>query len=198
MRRWGVSYDVHPCCRRLGCDCLFRCGDVGCLGGLCFALEQKGAAMTLRNSSQYDTKEVRALVRFATSEVDMRGVHVNVKGAKVPFRGMAYEGVPMISNAPAKAEYLVTVGIGAETLFPTSGSGETRSARWPKYQMENWREALIVVAAHEAKHIEQFRTGDSCSEIDCERFAVSKLEEFRSLRRPAHDAIQLSLAFESA
>jgi len=134
--------------------------------------------MTLRNSSQYDTKEVRALVRFATSEVDMRGVHVNVKNAKsTPYRGMAYEGVPMISDARGKADYLVTIGIGSEDRFPIPSA--QRSTRWPKYEMNDWREALVLVAAHEAKHIEQFKEDKPRSEVACEHFAARMLRRYR-------------------
>jgi hypothetical protein len=56
----------------------------------------------------------------------------------------------------------------------------------------------VKLTAHEAKHIEQFRNGLSCSEISCERFAVAKLNEFRLLRAPrsrrTKGPLQLSLA----
>jgi hypothetical protein len=136
--------------------------------------------MTLRNTSRYDTREVRELVRFATSEVDMRGVHVNVKNANnTAFRGMAYIGVPFISNAPPKADYLVTIGIGAEDHFPMSRIHRRMTSRWPEYEMNNWREALVVVAAHEAKHIEQFKEDKPRSEIACEYFAARMLRRYR-------------------
>jgi hypothetical protein len=38
----------------------------------------------------------------------------------------------------------------------------------------------VKLAAHEAKHIEQFRNQDVCSELSCERFALDRLEEFRA------------------
>jgi len=54
----------------------------------------------------------------------------------------------------------------------------------------------VKLTAHEAMHIEQFRDGLRCSEISCERFAVAKLEEFRSLRdRPERRSAPVQLAW---
>jgi hypothetical protein len=41
----------------------------------------------------------------------------------------------------------------------------------------------VKLAAHEAKHIEQFRKRDVCSELSCERFALERLEQYRALAR---------------
>ena len=161
----------------------------------------------IRNTSRYPDARVRRLVRFAITGVDMEGVCVNVKNGALG--GGAYNGVPEISNAPRAADYLVTLRLGngrerwplGPVNYHFKRPEETGPRnRFPFFVCEDWQEWLVKLAAHEAKHIEQFRHGLSCSEIDCERFAVSKLEEFRSLHRPRPAparAAQLSMAFES-
>jgi len=132
---------------------------------------------TIRNTSCYEDAEVRALVKFAMSEVDVRGVCVNVKNSQHPMRGMAYEGVPYISNAPVQAEYLITIGIGSPERFPRVHDRKMRGA--PSHELADWREALVAVAAHEAKHIEQFRENKRRSEVACENFEAYMLRRYR-------------------
>ena len=49
----------------------------------------------------------------------------------------------------------------------------------PIIQVRDWRECLVMVAAHEARHIHQFRNKLRASEIDCERFAAAAVERYR-------------------
>lgn len=144
--------------------------------------------LVIRNTSRYPDEEVKELVRFALSEMDARGVCVNVKNSSATRRGRAYSGVPSISNAPADSRYLITVGIGAPDRFPfedgafTRRNGETvrrRGGRWPVETLRDWREALVSVAAHEAKHIEQFREGACRSELECHHFSAFMLRRYR-------------------
>ncbi len=138
--------------------------------------------MIIRNTSIYPTPEVRELVKFATAEVDMRRVCLKVKNSRHAFRGMAYEGVPYASASPASTEYLVTVGIGAPRHFPKEDLvySYKSGSRFPRYRFEDWREALVHLAAHEAKHIEQYKEGLSRSEVACEHFAVYVLNLYRA------------------
>jgi hypothetical protein len=66
--------------------------------------------------------------------------------------------------------------------------------RFPFFVFDDWREWLVKLAAHEAKHIEQFRAGAICSEIDCEEYAAERLERWRAALSPAEEGgEQLSL-----
>jgi hypothetical protein len=144
--------------------------------------------MWIRNTSRQPAERVRELVRFATSEVDMTSVCVNVKNGSLA--GRAYDGVPDVSNAPRDAEYLVTLRIGRgderwplgpiNYHFESPGQTGPRN-RFPFFVCSDWEEWLVKLAAHEAKHIEQFRDRTTCSEIVCERFAIVRLDEFRAL-----------------
>lgn len=51
--------------------------------------------------------------------------------------------------------------------------------RSPLIDMADWREALVAVAAHEARHIWQYQHNKPRSEVDCERFAARRLAEYR-------------------
>jgi hypothetical protein len=152
----------------------------------------------IRNTSRYQDERVRELVRFGTAAIDMDAVCVNVKNGALG--GGAYNGVPEISNAPRKAHYLVTLRLGRgderwplgpiNYHFKTPEETGPRN-RFPFFVCATWEEWLVKLAAHEAKHIEQFREGARCSEIECERFALGVLEQFR--RIPAQNSFQLAL-----
>ena len=117
----------------------------------------------------------------------MRWVCINVKNGALG--GGAYNGVPEISNAPDEAKYLVTLRLGrggerwplgpVNYHFRAPDEVGPRN-RFPFFVCRNWEEWLVKLAAHEAKHIEQFRARERCSEISCERFAVATLKEFRA------------------
>jgi hypothetical protein len=147
--------------------------------------------MWIRNTSRHPDARVEELVRFAVAEVEMDRVCVNVKNGELG--GGAYNGVPAISNAPRAADYLVTLRLGngrerwplGPVNYHFKRPGETGPRnRFPFFVCHDWQEWLVKLAAHEAKHIEQFRNHDRCSEISCERFAVAKLGQFRSARGP--------------
>jgi hypothetical protein len=48
----------------------------------------------------------------------------------------------------------------------------------PLIVVRNWREFLVWVAAHEARHIHQMRHGKRLSEVDCEKWAFRKVNDY--------------------
>lgn len=48
----------------------------------------------------------------------------------------------------------------------------------PLIVVRNWREFLVWVAAHEARHIHQMRHGKRMSEVDCEKWAFKKVNDY--------------------
>jgi hypothetical protein len=63
--------------------------------------------------------------------------------------------------------------------------------RAPRIEVRDWREAIVAVAAHEARHVWQYQCGQPRSEVDCERFAAARLQAFREAtarRQPASTA----------
>jgi hypothetical protein len=53
--------------------------------------------------------------------------------------------------------------------------------RAPKYTVNNWKEAIVSLTAHELYHIKQRRTRKRASEIKAEAWAMKKLKEYREI-----------------
>ena len=51
--------------------------------------------------------------------------------------------------------------------------------RSPLIELADWREALVAVAAHEARHHYQMSKGKTASEVDAEKHAAKVLARFR-------------------
>jgi len=155
----------------------------------------------IRNTSRHPDEEVRAGVLFAVQDIDMRRVCVNVKNGALG--GAAYNGVPEISNAPRAARYLVTLRLGrgrerwplGPINYHFKSPDETGPRnRFPFFVCRDWQEWLVKLAAHEAMHIQQFRSGAVCSELACERFALERLELWRAAQAAAAEPYE-QLAF---
>lgn len=52
----------------------------------------------------------------------------------------------------------------------------------PLIVVADWREGIVSLAAHEARHVQQFQRGWRLSEVDCERFALAAVERYRKGR----------------
>ena len=57
----------------------------------------------------------------------------------------------------------------------------------PWTTVEDWRERLIALAAHEAYHVHQFREGLRRSEVQAERWALRRLMSWRTEPTPVVD-----------
>jgi hypothetical protein len=49
----------------------------------------------------------------------------------------------------------------------------------PRIVLNDWREALVALTAHELQHIDQFRRGRPASEVECERASARVLAAYR-------------------
>ena len=145
----------------------------------------RAAAMIFLSTSPFPTKETLKLVRFAFSELDSDvDVAVWLKACyTATYRGRAWNGVPAISRFhSAKAcRYLVTLGVNEDNIYPYECGHAEVMKRAPAIEVGSWRELLIVVAAHEARHIRQFKLRKPHSEVDCEQFALRMLMKHRSM-----------------
>ena len=151
--------------------------------------------MRLKNTSRYPDDAVRRLVTIALLGIDARRLAVNVKNSRRPYRGRTYATVPSISPISAEPDMdrLVTIGIGAPECFPLDTAIGKRGAlhgyggkRSPIITMHDWREARVeaaarVVEAHEGRHVWQLQHEAPGSEVDAERFAAVRLDEYRAL-----------------
>lgn len=104
--------------------------------------------------------------------------HVQIQKA---FSGVAYWGIPSIANVSKGTRYLVTLTIPTDPTvidYPLQwGYAQYKTA--PEITLNSWQEHLVHLAAHEANHIRQYKNGRPHSEIQCERWALKVLEEWR-------------------
>lgn len=102
---------------------------------------RRRVSWTLDNRTPLPDKEVRALVEQGAG-VDLSSTHVIVRaGARSNnWRGFAYYRLPR-GIWPSGTRYLIRISLN-------------------KAHFESgWRRHLVVAAAHEGKHIEQFKAG---------------------------------------
>lgn len=70
---------------------------------------------------------------------------------------------------------------GARQLWveDLAAAGAARYGRWPIYHVDDWREGLLRLAAHELFHIAQYANGSRRSEVECENYASRRLATYR-------------------
>lgn len=106
---------------------------------------------------------------FASRGVGKRGVSVHVKPRDWAFSGWAYQdGRIMLLLGPRS------------TLGPIVMQTRTLRAAYPTISCGSWRDAVVYLAAHEFRHIHQFRYwGGHASEVDADEHAVGALNRWR-------------------
>ena len=147
--------------------------------------------MLLKNTSQYDTKMVRFIVKYAAGLIDISNVAINIKNSSRRFAGRAYPSVPYESPWTTKkatkrtkrARYLIVCRVGGPEKFPYQTLGypgrKIENGHWPTPMFADWMEAMVYLVAHELMHIQQFRANARCSERETEAFAMRRLTMWR-------------------
>jgi hypothetical protein len=110
-------------------------------------------------------------VEVAAEGVRLDAVSVWVKNCSRAFAGRAY-----------REERYCVVRIGRASQFPILNHHYPGLKTAPSYDIKSWQEALVIVAAHELRHQEQFHHRVPASEIDAEHWALSRLEAYRAVR----------------
>ena len=133
-----------------------------------------------------DHAEIRRLVLEAFSYESDPAVEVRVERARnrrESFTGRAYSHPPKRSASPG-TRFLVRLRIPSVLRnghYPQTYRYTGRTTA-PWITVRSWRERLVALAAHEACHVRQFRTGARASEIEAERWAVRILDRWSSER----------------
>ena len=161
------------------------------------------------NESRYADEEVNALVRFGLQELEIprKGLLVVVTNTKhsyrqVPYSGTAYNRRSADKRMTKNESYHIAVRIGPPSAFPIR---EFRR-NGVLYDYKTWQETIVGVAAHEARHIQDYfegrghdrtwieaetgwraqrgsgqwrRVGDQRIEPRCAAFEVYMLRKFR-------------------
>jgi hypothetical protein len=125
--------------------------------------------ISLRVTLAQPREEVAALVRLAATGLALQPVSVWVKNCSRAFAGRAY-----------MEEGYCVVRIGESRQFPIRNHHYPGLKTAPVYDINSWQEALVIVAAHEFRHLEQFQRRVRASEVDAERSALQQLEAYRA------------------
>jgi hypothetical protein len=156
--------------------------------------------MFVWNTSGYEGAVVRQLVRDGFDGVPSGGLLVWVRRGREALSAMSYDHLPELPDhfpPLVGARDCAILRVGPQRRFPCSGRYPgLRGA--PGYLVRCWHEAVLVLAAHEAGHIDAFRSHRSAirqlargkavrvsrdSELACERRAVTALRRFRREHR---------------
>ncbi len=123
------------------------------------------------HSSNHPFEAIKILVTFAARhlEVEDFGLHVEVTHASYFYRGRAWRR-------------RVLLRIGDAKWFPMKGHSYPGLKTAPVYDLMDWQEAVVKLAAHEFQHVRQFRARTTCSEIEADKVALHVLGEFRARR----------------
>lgn len=104
--------------------------------------------------------------------------------------GCAYYELPDVANVASSTRYLVTMRLPRyldglpypETLQYHRRAVVMTTA--PRIQVHSWPEEVVHLAAHEARHVHQFRHGLAKSEVDAERWAAGAVLRLRAAPLP--------------
>ena len=100
---------------------------------------------------------MRKLVRFALKGVPANDkLEVHVKNSKDAYNGVFYSEIPLEANVETGKLYLIVARIGSEGEFPCD-TGYPDHKRCEKYKilLNDWKEAIFFITAHEGEHLRQ-------------------------------------------
>ena len=135
-----------------------------------------------------DHAEIRRLVDEGFTGVESGDVEVQViraRDTRLSFTGLAFWELPASyrRREVAGVRYLVRLRLPATIrtrAYPkTYRYRDRKTAPW--ITVEDWRERLLALAAHEACHVRQFRHGLRRSEVEAERWAAGRLDLWRRI-----------------
>lgn len=149
------------------------------------------------NRTSYPDAEVKRLIRFAFADLDLPpAITVAITYTRLTRRRLGWgdEYRYALSGhawkyGPTRGGYEVSLRLGREHEFPCQFWSRERG---PGGAVANdWREALVFVAAHEGKHIEsylhrhRFPRGSHLPELRCDAYAFGRLDAWTSSAQPS-------------
>jgi len=124
-------------------------------------------------TGQYPPEECRELILFASCGVGKRGVSVALVPAKRSFSGLT------------RPDGTIRLRMGPKgTLRPAVPSTRALRRILPTIPCRDWRDVLVFLAAHEFRHLAQYRGAapaccPRCGEQDAEEHAIRMLNAWR-------------------
>ena len=147
--------------------------------------------MEVKNTSDFNTKVLRELISVSKGSTSLKKVSVHFKNARSStYRGMCYyEGC----NWSRTRNPLITIGVNPKNKYPMdinkpyNRNGVMKRTRFPQYIVNNWKEMMVSIIAHEIRHLHFHRKDKPQSEVKCERFALKRVEKLRETKLKPHN-----------
>ena len=132
--------------------------------------------LLIQNETKYDGRSVNGIVRWVFRELGLTGDGVVVKikhhGSKnYAYKGRFYSNLhsswgefydysigqwkDVAPNIPDTHRRLIVCRIGRADLYPRRNHVYRRKDSPGTWEIEDWKEALVCVTAHEAMHLRQ-------------------------------------------
>jgi len=131
------------------------------------------------NETQYDTTEVRSIVKRVLADFECKNVCVRVihRRRNDGYSGGRYRGYWYPSRKEDRPQILVSlpkpgVALAPYTPYQRRGAPET-------FELRDWREALVALVAHEANHHRQARKRKGMVEVECDWAAQRAVRRWR-------------------
>lgn len=161
-------------------------------------------APLIKNETSYDGRTVASVVRFVFRELELNGAHVMVK-VKMHRGFHAYQGriyynarghyrhvwsesrgdyVEVAPKVPAGVDHLIVCRIGPADLYPVETHVYDRRDSPGTWFVDDWKEALVSITAHEAMHLRQYRKGTSRNEVQTEWAAYRLWKLWKARKSP--------------
>jgi hypothetical protein len=137
--------------------------------------------LIIKNSSKYPSDQVENLVKFALKNVPhSEELEVHVKNSKYAFYGRIFASAEDCTCGCNGQRFLIVVRIGKTRHFPYL-SVYPDHKRCQKYAvlLNDWKEALVKVTAHEGMHLRQWIDKKPMWEHQAEKHAVMILSKYR-------------------
>ena len=164
----------------------------GALDGRRSTVRAAGGAVVKRpeiaNETRYDGRIVAGIIRWVFRQLDLDGSRVMVK-VKMHRGQHAYAGrfysnphsasgyiwndsrkdfVEITPSVPRSIDQLLVCRIGVAELYPATTHVYDRRDSPGTWEVEDWKQALVSVTAHEATHLRQYRKGGGYNEVETE------------------------------
>jgi hypothetical protein len=108
-------------------------------------------------------------------------LEVHVKNSKDAYNGRFYFEIPPEANVESNRLYLIIARVGSEREFPcnTEYPNHKRCEKY-KVSLQDWKEAIIFITAHEGEHLRQHVKGKRAREDKAQRRAYLTLMKYRA------------------
>jgi hypothetical protein len=136
----------------------------------------------IKNSSKYPSSEVEDLVKFALKNVPHSDeLEVQVRNSKHAFYGRIFTSAEDCTCDCDGQRFLIVVRIGNAKHFPyLSVYPDHKRCQRYAVMLNNWKEALVKVTAHEGMHLTQLIEKKPMWEHQAEKHATMILATYRN------------------